>query len=178
VQIITWNDYGESSYINNTNTSQIIAGAEKYVAGHDHSGFRALLPYYIRAYKAGTGLVALPHGEDRVVAWYRRTPAGCGGDGGTVWGQGGRESAARGARDVVSVVALTEGRRSVRVEIGGSREVFWTRGDYPVTYFEMPFRGRCGPVTIGIEGRSRTGPAIEDVCPPCGHVSLVFLLGC
>jgi glucan endo-1,3-alpha-glucosidase len=175
VQIITWNDYGESSYICDTNASQIVGGAEKYVRQYDHGGFRAMLPYFIRAYKAGTGAISLPH-EDRVVAWYRTMPVGCGSDGGTVWGQGGRQSAAHGARDVVSVVALTNGMRSVSVDIGGSREVFHTRGDYPVTYFEVPFRGRCGPVTVGIEGRSKTGPAIEDVCPPCGHVSLVLFL--
>lgn len=59
----------------------MVQGADKYVAGYDHSGFRAVLPYFIAAYKAGNRNVPLGH-EDRAVAWYRTTPARCAGDGG------------------------------------------------------------------------------------------------
>jgi glucan endo-1,3-alpha-glucosidase len=78
---LTGNDYGESSYICDTNPHQIVQGADKYVNGYDHSGFRAILPYFIQAYKAGNRNLPLNH-EDKAVAWYRTTPAHCASDGG------------------------------------------------------------------------------------------------
>lgn len=95
---------------------------------------------------------------------------------GTVWGQGGTRSAADGARDVVSVVALTSGGgpKSVTVEIGASSQTFATTagggGSTPLSYFEMPFEGRAGPVTLRLGDRAKTGPPIRNECPPCGHV--------
>lgn len=90
---------------------------------------------------------------------------------GTKWGQGGSNSAANGARDVVSVVAATNGQKSVTVDIGGSAQTFTTQGGSPLSYFEMPFNGRTGPVTVRLDGKAKTGPAISNGCPPCGHVS-------
>lgn len=77
------NDYGESSHIYDPiRPSQIVPGAERYVDdAHSHSGFRAALPYFIAAYKAGHSKVGPPE-EDFAVAWYRTTPAACGHDGG------------------------------------------------------------------------------------------------
>ncbi|ROV91571.1 hypothetical protein VPNG_09734 [Cytospora leucostoma] len=83
VQIITWNDYGESSYIYDpVRPSQVVPGADRYV--HDanpHAAFRAVLPHFISAYKAGQDKVGPPD-EDCAIAWYRTTPAACGHDGG------------------------------------------------------------------------------------------------
>ncbi|KAJ9165719.1 Glycoside hydrolase [Coniochaeta hoffmannii] len=169
VEIITWNDYGESSYICDTNPRQVVQGADKYINGYDHSGFRAILPYFIQAYKAGNRNLPLNH-EDKAVAWYRTTPAHCGSDGGTKWGQGGSNSAANGARDVISIVAATNGQKSVTVDIGGNAQTFTTQGDHPLSYFEMPFNDRQGPVTIKLNGKAKTGPAIQNSCPSCGHV--------
>ncbi|KAH8899905.1 glycoside hydrolase [Thozetella sp. PMI_491] len=171
VEIITWNDYGESSYICDTEARQIVQGAEKYVNGFPHGGFRAILPYFIAAYKAGNPNVPLPH-DDLAVAWYRTTPARCGSDGGTRWGQGGGASAADGARDVVSIVTATKGAASITVEIGGQGQTFNTQPGKVVSYFELPFAGRTGPVTLKMNGRQASGPAISNNCPPCGHVSV------
>jgi glucan endo-1,3-alpha-glucosidase len=171
VEIITWNDYGESSYICDTNPAHIVQGAEKYITGYDHSGFRAILPYFIQAYKSGNPNMPLNH-EDRVVAWYRTTPVRAGSDAGTVWGQGGSESAAKGARDVISIIMMTNGSKVVTVDIGGrGAAMIDTPSGHPIFYLEIPVARRVGPVTIGINGKSKTGPAITNECPPCGHVS-------
>lgn len=90
---------------------------------------------------------------------------------GTKWGQGGSNSAANGARDVISIVAATNGQKSVTVDIGGNAQTFTTQGDHPLSYFEMPFNDRQGPVTIKLNGKAKTGPAIQNSCPSCGHVS-------
>lgn len=77
------NDYGESSYIYDpVRPSQVVPGADRYVHdGNPHAAFRAVLPHFISAYKAGQDKVGPPD-EDRVIAWYRTTPAACGHDGG------------------------------------------------------------------------------------------------
>lgn len=170
IEIITWNDFGESSYICDTVPGQIVAGAEKYVNGFDHSAFRAVLPYFIQAYKAGNRNIDLPM-DPTAMAWYRATPARIGSDGGTVWGQGGSDSAANGARDVVSVMAITVDDTEILVSIGGSRESFRTNSSNPVNYFELPFNGRSGPVTLSMNGKTVAGSEITNSVPATGYVN-------
>lgn len=53
--------------------AQVVNGAEQYVIGHSHAAFRAVLPYLIAAYKAGSTEAPLPQ-EDIAIAWYRTAP--------------------------------------------------------------------------------------------------------
>ncbi|KAK4133767.1 glycoside hydrolase family 71 protein [Trichocladium antarcticum] len=165
VQIITWNDFGESSYICDIASEQIVSGAEDYVVGHSHSSFRAVLPYLIAAYKAGSANVDCP-GEDTAVAWYRTTPAHLHENCGAAWGQGGSDSAACGARDVISIMAVTRGPASITATIGESREMTFRTHWHswsPLSYFEMPFDSQTtGPVQITLNGKTTIGPAIGN----------------
>lgn len=84
VQIISWNDYGESHYIGPLDDTQYGAfdGAPyNYAKDMPHDGWRETLPYYISMYKSGSATVT----QERAVAWYRPwANAGCGtGDGTT-----------------------------------------------------------------------------------------------
>ncbi|KAK3375934.1 glycoside hydrolase [Lasiosphaeria ovina] len=152
VQIITWNDYGESSYICDTVADQVVRGADKYVTGYSHSAFRAVLPFFIAAYKAGSSRFDFQGGD-------------AGADGGTCWGQGGTDSAANGAKDVVSIMAATKGTISVTVAIGGRKTTFEAKSETGVSYFEMPFDCRTlGPVTITLNGITTEGPPITNEC--------------
>jgi glucan endo-1,3-alpha-glucosidase len=176
------------------------------VQGFSHAAFRAILPYFIAAYKSGNPWQALP-GEAKAIVWYRTTPANCGPDAGrttipppfffffvlftssfgkmrdmtnrgpflhtigTRWGQGGIESAAYGAKDVISVLTVTNGPVLVTVEIGDNGQTFEVQPTTsPFSYLEIPFDGRSGPVRISMEGKSVIGPDISNECPPCGHV--------
>ena len=49
VQIISWNDFDDSHYISDMVSTQLLPSAKHYVEDMFHSGFRALLPYYISA---------------------------------------------------------------------------------------------------------------------------------
>ncbi|KAK1754285.1 glycoside hydrolase [Echria macrotheca] len=168
IQIITWNDYGESSYICDTVHSQIVEGAETYAANYSHSAFRAVLPYFIAAFKAGTPDID-PPGGDTAVAWYRTTSAQAGDDGETKWGQGGSESASLGARDVVSVIAVTKHKSSLAVSIGETTRHFETDDQRRISYFEVPFdSSTVGPVRITLNEKASDGPAITNDCD--GHV--------
>ncbi|KAF4983704.1 hypothetical protein FZEAL_920 [Fusarium zealandicum] len=171
IQIITWNDFSESSYIADVVPSQIVGGADAYVEGFSHSALRSVLPYFIKAYKAGT--LDVPLDAETAIAWYRTTSAGLGSDGGTVWGQGGGESASAGARDVVSVVAITDGEEEVLIRIGDAEQGrFIANGTGKrASYFEVPFDGKLGEVTLEMAGRSVVGGAITDMMPGTGYVN-------
>ncbi|KAI0811836.1 glycoside hydrolase family 71 protein [Xylaria sp. FL0064] len=172
IEIITWNDYGESSYINAPIDHQIVAGANTYVDGFDHTAFRFVLPYFISAYKAGNADVAVP--SEGAVAWYRTTPAAVCSDGGTVWGQGGSASAAQGTKDVVSVIALTNAPTDITVQIGSGdsgQSVSATSTVGKASFYEVPTNGRTGAVTVTLNGKSTTGPEITNSCPSAGRVN-------
>jgi glucan endo-1,3-alpha-glucosidase len=95
---------------------------------------------------------------------------GAGSERGTVWGQGGNLSAKNGARDVISIVTISTSRGVVNVKIGSQTQAFQHSecATWPACYFEMPFNGRTGAVTLSFDGRVVTGPPInacEDNCP-------------
>ncbi|KAI1373097.1 glycoside hydrolase family 71 protein [Hypoxylon crocopeplum] len=170
IEIITWNDYGESSYINDPIAAQIVSGAETYVNGFGHSAFRFVLPYFISAYKAGTADVQLP--AEGAVAWYRTTPASVCGDGGTVWGQGGGASATGGTKDLVSIIALSDSPKDITVSIGGaSQTVSASSSVGKASFYQVDFNGKTGAVTVTMDGKSTTGPEITASCPSTGHVN-------
>lgn len=94
---------------------------------------------------------------------------------GAVWGQGGVVSATHGAKDVVSVMAVTKGLASITVTIGNSRRVtFETNSQNPVSYFEVPIdRHTTGPVLLALNGRTTTGAEIVAGCDESEVSSLV-----
>ncbi|KAI2627645.1 glycoside hydrolase family 71 protein [Hypoxylon sp. NC1633] len=170
IEIITWNDYGESSYINDPVAAQIVSGAESYIDGFSHAPFRFVLPYFIAAYKAGSADVQLP--AEGAVAWYRTTPASVCSDGGTVWGQGGGASAAGGTKDVISIIALSNTPQDITVSIGGaSQSVSASNSVGKASFYQVDFSGKSGAVTITMNGKSATGPDISTGCPSTGHVN-------
>ncbi|KIK69895.1 glycoside hydrolase family 71 protein [Collybiopsis luxurians FD-317 M1] len=72
VEIITWNDYGESHYISDINPIVNLGDlAPLYVDGFDHGAWRTIAQYYISWYKTGTAPTIT---EDQVVYWYRAYP--------------------------------------------------------------------------------------------------------
>jgi hypothetical protein len=84
VEIITWNDYGESHYIGPLNENEYVAftigdAPYNYVENMPHDGWRELLPFLIDTYKFGTAEVT----TEKLVVWYRTSQASACADGGT-----------------------------------------------------------------------------------------------
>jgi len=85
VEIVTWNDYGESHYIGpifEKALDPLWARGNPpfdFVRGMPHDGWRKFLPYSIDLYKSG---VATFH-EETIVFWYRPSPAAACNSGGT-----------------------------------------------------------------------------------------------
>lgn len=71
IQIVTWNDWGESHYIGtiDTNSNDLPAGSPAYVYGFTHEPFQDILPAFISAYKGGRTTPDIT--EDIVIYWHR-----------------------------------------------------------------------------------------------------------
>ncbi|KAJ7849581.1 glycoside hydrolase family 71 protein [Mycena leptocephala] len=64
VEVITWNDYGESHYVGPIEGSQ--PNSQAWVNGFDHQGWLDIMQYYIAYYKTG----AAPEiSKDRIFLW-------------------------------------------------------------------------------------------------------------
>lgn len=72
VEILTWNDFGESHYIGPKHDNQPLPpGAEAWVDGFDHTGWLSLTGYFATAFKTGS---APPVEKDQLVMWARAHP--------------------------------------------------------------------------------------------------------
>ncbi|KAL7420747.1 hypothetical protein Q5752_004699 [Cryptotrichosporon argae] len=69
VEIITWNDYGESSAIGPYDTPHTDDGSSAWAAGLDHTPMMDLMVPYIAAFKAGASEVTVT--DDLLVYWHR-----------------------------------------------------------------------------------------------------------
>jgi glucan endo-1,3-alpha-glucosidase len=79
VEIYSWNDYGESTYIGSL-IGQPTDDKAYYAVGMPHDAWRAMAAPYIAAYKAGASDVTIT--TEKLFYWYRVTPKGldCGPD--------------------------------------------------------------------------------------------------
>ncbi|EIW59482.1 glycoside hydrolase [Trametes versicolor FP-101664 SS1] len=71
VEIVTWNDFGESHYIGPNNHGQLPPGSDAWVNGFDHQGFLDLTNYFATQFKTGQ---APPITKDQLVMWARPHP--------------------------------------------------------------------------------------------------------
>lgn len=171
IEIITWNDWGESSYIapNPRVASAYPEGAESYVAPTSHAAWLADLPYYIQWYKIGTPPTKnyTPH----ITFWHRLSPAAacpsckCNAD-----YQSTRPAGNECAEDAIFVTAFPPpGQVAIgSVSIGGVTKRF--SGDKPgeVVHKKFAFKefgGKFGPVKVQGKGMGKgRGKAIQEKC--------------
>ncbi|WEW56046.1 vacuolar aminopeptidase 1 [Emydomyces testavorans] len=179
VQIITWNDYGESHHIGPVYKTGIPKGAEWYVDDDPHDGWRALLPDYIDRFKSGnltteySSKRAAPVKKDIISYWYRRNPASAGSNGGTTgnnpaMGQPSLDPALV-SQDKVFISILASEPSDVSVQIGDSAPSKLSAKVAGVNHFSVPFNNRLGRVSIivsrsGSEVVRTTGPEITRKC--------------
>ncbi|KAI0484353.1 glycoside hydrolase family 71 protein [Xylariaceae sp. FL0804] len=72
VEIITWNDFGESHYIVDSEPDHSDDGSSAWASGFPHSAWGTLMAPYIAAYKAGADAPTVT--AEQLVYWYRPTP--------------------------------------------------------------------------------------------------------
>ncbi|EED20417.1 alpha-1,3-glucanase/mutanase, putative [Talaromyces stipitatus ATCC 10500] len=74
IEIVTWNDYGESHYIGPLDSPHTDDGASKWVNDMPHDGWLDLAKPFIAAFKAGATAVDNYITSDELIYWYRPTP--------------------------------------------------------------------------------------------------------
>ncbi|KAI9822506.1 MAG: hypothetical protein M1827_000225 [Pycnora praestabilis] len=173
VEIITWNDYGETHYIGPIRSAGIPSGAQTYVSNMTHDNWRDILPFYIDSYKNGnTTLPSIP--SEKLVFWYRPNPSSSGSTGGTTGNNPsqGQQAVAPNlvSQDKVFVSALVTAPADVSVQIGSNAPTTLRATTAGVNHFSVPFNGQTGSsvtFTISRNGQqvvSGTGMGITDAC--------------
>ncbi|KIJ64933.1 glycoside hydrolase family 71 protein [Hydnomerulius pinastri MD-312] len=129
VEIVTWNDYGESHYIGDINPNvDLGTQAPLYVDGFVHAAWRDVAQYYISWYKNG---VAPTITKDEVVFWYRAWPKAITCSTGTL------PRNAAFPEDAVFALAMLKDTATITLAIG-SNEVNFTGGP-GITMGSVPF---------------------------------------
>ena len=73
LEIISWNDYGESHYVGPLSSLHLDDGNSKWVNDMSHDGFLGMAKPYIAAFKAGSTSVDSFIQSDQLIYWYRPT---------------------------------------------------------------------------------------------------------
>ncbi|OJJ48465.1 hypothetical protein ASPZODRAFT_150690 [Penicilliopsis zonata CBS 506.65] len=170
VEILTWNDYGETHYIGPIYEAGIPTGAATYVTGNPHDDWRALLPYYIDAYKSNNQTTISTTAE-KITYWYRINPSGSGSANGTTGNDPSQGqpvvNPALVSLDKVFTTVLVAAPSTVTIQIGDADATTLRAVTAGINHFSVPFNGQTGAVTISVQRNgeevvSITGPAITD----------------
>ncbi|KAI9042403.1 glycoside hydrolase family 71 protein [Aspergillus affinis] len=179
VQIISWNDYGESHYIGPLYDKAMEAftigkAPFNYVKDMPHDAWRKTLPFFIDMYKEGTATVT----EESIVAWYRLSPAAACSSGGTSGNTASQLQIefppAEVVQDRIFYSAVLGSFSGVVVSIGGSAQTApWSsvpNENIGVYHGSVAIDGRTGPVTVSLMRDNKVfakieGKAISSSCP-------------
>jgi hypothetical protein len=157
LQIISWNDYGESHYIGPLNDKAYVAfdigqAPYNYVKGYPHDAWRMLLPFAIDTYKTGHATIT----KEVLVSWYRLTPAAACGTGGTTGNTAAQvqQELPPGdlAQDKIFISAVLGSPAILRVSVGGLTGIVkWDDvpyGNIGMYHGSYAYKGRTGGVTV------------------------------
>ncbi|CAK5284108.1 unnamed protein product [Mycena citricolor] len=173
VEIITWNDYGESHYIGPLHSSSFAAfsignAPYNYADGMPHDGWRAFLPYLIATYKTGKATIT----QELLTAWFRLTPGTACADGGTTGNTASQLQLeyppAQIVQDKIYFAALLAAEVAPSVTVGGSAvPAQWDNrpfGGVGIFRGSAAYGGSLGSVVVTVGGMTVSGQSITKVC--------------
>ncbi|ESZ89825.1 putative alpha-1,3-glucanase/mutanase [Sclerotinia borealis F-4128] len=173
VEILTWNDYGESHYIGPLHDEALEAfdigeAPFNYVTKMPHDGWRMFLPYFIDTYKNGIATIE----QEGLAAWYRLTPKAACADGGTTENTASQLQVEFYPIDIVQdkifYSALLGSSQSVRVTVGGvDLDATWTSkpdGDVGIYHGSVAYGGALGEIVVTVGSMVMSGEAITTSC--------------
>lgn len=169
VEIISWNDFGESHYIGPLHDNEFIAFSNadgygkspfNYATGMPHDGWRQFLPYVIDLYKYGKASIK----QESLSVWYRLYPSNGCSDGHTTGNTASQlqvESEPGSIlQDQVFFTALLTSEADVTVTVGGnSYHGGWTTkppGGAGLYHGSAPISG-TGPISVSVMGMTAKG---------------------
>ncbi|KAG9239015.1 putative alpha-1,3-glucanase/mutanase [Amylocarpus encephaloides] len=188
VEIITWNDYGESHYIGPLASKHHDDGNSKWVNDMPHNGWLDMAKPYIAAYKAGAMSPDAYIKEDKLVYWYRPTlkSINCDSTDTTMASANdntgnyfqGRPDGSASMADAVFVVAMLKEAGTVTVTSGKKTQKFNAPAGATAFQAEMQVGKQSFSLERGgksvISGTSLRD--ISDVCP-CGLYNFNAFVG-
>ncbi|KAL0572290.1 hypothetical protein V5O48_009672 [Marasmius crinis-equi] len=179
VELVTWNDYGESHYIGPLSSPHGDDGASKWVNDMPHLGWAYLSKPFISAYKASSTSVNPYITSDQIIYWYRIIPKSLNCDStDTTSGGGnnasgdffqGRPNGYQTLADNVFVVTFLTSPGNVTVNTGGALYAY--NAPQGASAFSVPFRVGAQRFALernGVEVMSGVSlKVIQNTCP-CG----------
>ncbi|KAK3347613.1 glycosyl hydrolase family 71-domain-containing protein [Neurospora tetraspora] len=164
VEIISWNDYGESDYIGPLYDKAMEAftigkGPSNFAKDMPHDGWRLFLPYVIGLFKTGTATIT----QEGLTAWYRLSPGAACASTGTTGNTASQLQIEFPPNEVVQnkifFSALLTSEATISVTVGGVQQA-------GASY--IPFSG-TGAVVVTLSRNGATiaqvdGKAIESGC--------------
>ncbi|CAG8096284.1 unnamed protein product [Penicillium olsonii] len=146
VEIVSWNDYGESHYTGPLHTLHTDDGSSKWVNDMPHDGWLEMAKPFIAAFKAGAPSPDNYITSDQLIYWYRPAPRGqdcdstdtCMGPANNSSGDYflGRPDGWRSVQDSVFVVSLLRSPATIQIKSGGRLH----RYDAPAGAFPQEMR--------------------------------------
>lgn len=176
VEIITWNDYGESHYVGPLSSPHYDDGASKWVNDMPHDGFRDMAKPFIAAFKAGATSVDDYITEDQLIYWYRpttsdaecdstdNTMAAATNDSGNYFH--GKPNGYQDLQDAVFVIAMLTADGTVTINSGGTTSTFDAVAG--ANAFQVPMG--VGQQTFSLTRDSKTilsGTSLKDIQDQC-----------
>ncbi|KAJ7511301.1 glycoside hydrolase family 71 protein [Mycena galericulata] len=179
VEVVTWNDYGESHYIGPLSSPHTDDGGSKWVNDMPHGGWLDMAKPFIQAYKAGATSVNQFITSDQIIYWYRIAPKDLNCDATDTTMQyannasgnyfQGRPNGYETMSDSVFVVTLLTAAGTVVVNSGGTAYTY--SAPVGASAFSVPFQLGSQSFSLnrnGGEVMSATSlKLIQNVCP-CG----------
>jgi hypothetical protein len=167
LEILTWNDYGESHYIGPLSSKHKDDGASKWANDMPHNGWLDMAKPFIAAYKAGQKSAASFITEDKLVYWYRPTPKDLNCDATDTLGS--KPDGWDTLEDAVFVVALLKSRGKVTVSSGENSQTF--DAEPGASAFKVKMGTGKQSFSLEVEGQqvvSVTSPRDITTTCPCG----------
>ncbi|KAJ7902958.1 glycosyl hydrolase family 71-domain-containing protein [Mycena leptocephala] len=135
IEIVTWNDYGESHYVGPLSSKHQDDGGSKWVNDMPHNAWLDMAKPFIAAYKAGLTSPNSFITQDQIIYWYRPTLAGLNCDATDTTSNTpannasgnyfeGRPDGWQSMADAVFVVTLLTSPGTLTVTSGGHTQVF------------------------------------------------------
>lgn len=133
IEIVTWNDYGESHYIGPYNTAHTDDSSSAWAAGLDHTAMLDFAVPYIKAFKAGETAPVID--SEMLVYWHRPHLKSVSCDSTDICGS--RPTGWDFLEDTVFVSTMTKSGGIVKVTSGGNQAVV-QQVDAGVQMIEVP----------------------------------------
>ncbi|OGM43642.1 hypothetical protein ABOM_008516 [Aspergillus bombycis] len=177
VEIVTWNDYGESHYIGPLASPHTDDGASKWVMDMPHTGWLEMSKPFIAAYKAGDRSIDQYITDEKLIYWYRPTPrdVNCDPTDTTMEGNPnnssgnffrGKPNGWETLQDAVFVVALLKSPATVAVSSGKNSKTF--EAQTGASAFTVPMGVGQQKFAITRDGKSiMEDTSLKDIVDTC-----------